>query len=124
MYGAKIQYAAVPNNSPPLNAAGILRVQAIVGTLLFYAWAVDNKLLISLNELGQQIDSSTKATNNAITQILDYVATYSYGVITFRSSDMVLSTHPNAAYLNVNKARSLAGAHIMLFEDVPFPSYN
>ena len=34
VYGAKIQYSAVPDDTPPLDAAGILRVQSIVGALL------------------------------------------------------------------------------------------
>ena len=37
---------------------------------------------------------------------------------------MVLSTHSGAAYLNVRKSRSRAGAHIMLSEDVTAPRYN
>ena len=37
---------------------------------------------------------------------------------------MVLSAHSDAAYLNVSKARSRAGAHIILSEDVPVPKYN
>ena len=55
---------------PPLNAAVILRVQSIVGALLY------NKLLVVLSELDQQKASATEATNDAINQILDYVATY------------------------------------------------
>ena len=124
VYGAKIQYASGPDDSPPLNATGILRVQTILGALLFYARAVDNKLLVALGELGQQQDSSTKATNDAITQIMDYVATYPADGITFRSSDMIMSAHSDVAYLNFSKARSLAGAHIMFYEDTPTPIYN
>ena len=37
---------------------------------------------------------------------------------------MVLAAHSDAAYLNFTKARSRAGAHIMLSEDVPSPAYN
>ena len=37
---------------------------------------------------------------------------------------MVLSAHSDAAYRNVIKARSRAGAHIMLSKDVPIPKYN
>ena len=124
MHGANIEYAAGPNNSPPLNAAGILRVQAIVGALLFYARDVDNKLLVELSELYQQQASATKATNDAIARILDYVATYSSDGITFRASNIVLSAHSNAAYLNISKYISRLGAHIMLSEDIPIPSYN
>ena len=37
---------------------------------------------------------------------------------------MVLSAHSDAAYLNVTKAQSRTGAHVMLSEDVPDPAYN
>ena len=109
---------------PPLDAAGILCVQSIVIALLYYARSVDNKLLVALSELGQQQATATKAINDAINQLLDYITTYPADGIIFRSSDMVLSSHSNAAYPNVRKARSRAGAHIMLSEDVPVPKYN
>ena len=104
--------------------AGILRVQSIVGPLIYYTRAVENKLLVAMSELGQQQSTATEATNNAINQLLDYVATYTADGITFLASDMVLSYHSDAAYLNVRKARSRAGAHIMLYEDVSVPKYN
>ena len=37
---------------------------------------------------------------------------------------MLLSAHSDAACLNVSKARSRAGTHIMLSEDVPVIKYN
>ena len=37
---------------------------------------------------------------------------------------MILASHADAAYLNVSKSRSHAGAHIMLSEDVPIPLHN
>ena len=37
---------------------------------------------------------------------------------------MILATHSDAAYLTVSRARSRAGAHIMLSEDTPVPSIN
>ena len=124
IYGAKIQYAAEADDSAPLDKAGILRVQSIVCALLFYGRAIDNKLLVALSKLGQQQASATEATNDEITQLLDYVATYPSDGITYRSSGMVLSAHSYAAYLNVTKARSRAGAHIMLSENIPAPTYN
>ena len=54
VYGAKVQYAEEPLFIPPLDAQGILYVQYIVGALLYYARAVDNRLLVVINELGQQ----------------------------------------------------------------------
>ena len=57
-------------------------------------------------------------------QLLDYLATYPNNDITYRASDMILDGHANAAYLNVSKASSRAGAYIMLSEDVPVPAHN
>ena len=37
---------------------------------------------------------------------------------------MILSAHSNSANLNVSRARSRAGAHIMLYENTPVPSLN
>ena len=37
---------------------------------------------------------------------------------------MILSAHSDAAYLNVPRARSCAGTHIMLSENTPVPSLN
>ena len=85
---------------------------------------MDNKLLIALSKLVQQQATATEATNNVITQLLNFVATYPADGITYRASNMVLSAHSNAAYLNGSKVRSRVGAHTMLSEDVPVPSYN
>ena len=67
VYGAKIKYAAGPDNTLSLDAAGILPVQSIVGELLYYARAVDNKLLVALSELGQQQVTAIEATNDTTT---------------------------------------------------------
>ena len=37
---------------------------------------------------------------------------------------MILADHSDVEYLNVTKARSRAGAHIMISEDIPVPTYN
>ena len=99
VYGAKIQCAMEPPYSPPLEAQGILCIQSIVGALLYYARAVTDKLLVSLNELGQQQASTAKDTNAALFQLLDYVVTYpNYGIL-YQASGMVLASNSDAAYL-------------------------
>ena len=124
IYGAKIQYATEPPFSPALNDQVIFRVQYLVSALLYYSRAVDNKLLVGLNELGQKQASATKDTDAALLQILDYIATYPNDGILFRASDMVLAGHSDSAYLNVRKALSRAGVYIMLSEDTPVPTSN
>eukprot|EP00804_Cyclotella_cryptica_P001438 CCRYP_003679-RA/>CCRYP_003679-RA protein AED:0.40 eAED:0.48 QI:0/0/0/1/0/0/2/0/357 len=124
VYGAKTQFSPDPDNSPLLSAEGIKHIQGIVGALLYYARAVDNKLLHALRDIGTKLASATCHTNDKINQLLDYCATYPNDGITYRSSDMILSAHSDAAYLNVSKSRSRAGAHIMCSENAPVPSHN
>ena len=77
-----MKYAAEDDDSPPLDADGILHVQYIVVTLLLYGQAVNNKVLVSFRELGQQKAADTQATHDSIMQLLDYVTTYpSDGII-------------------------------------------
>ncbi len=45
-------------------------------------------------------------------------------VLTHRKSEMVLAVHSDASYLNEEEARSRAGGHHFLLEDVPFPPNN
>ena len=124
VYGIKIQYATDTPFSPPLDNNGILRVQSIVGNLLYYARAVDNKLLVVLNKLGQKQASATKDTNAALLQLLDYVATYPIYSILYQASGMLLAGHSDAAYLNVSKSCSRAGVHIIISEETPVPTRN
>ena len=123
-YCAKAQYATEPKPSPPFPAAGIKRVQEIVGSFLYYARAVDKKLLVVLNEIGSQQAAATECTNHAITQLLDYVATYTKDGIIYRASYIILGAHTDAAYLHFVKARSRVGAHTMLTKKDPFPRHN
>ena len=53
-YGAKEQLAPEDDTSPPLDSQGTTRVQGIVSTLLYYAHAVDNKLIVGLSAIGAQ----------------------------------------------------------------------
>ena len=59
-----------------------------------------------------------------VRQFLDYCATQEPAVLTYRKSDMVLSIHSDASYLNEEQARSRVGGHHYMSEDVPFPPNN
>jgi hypothetical protein len=124
IYGAKEQLLPDNDTSPPLDAAGIKRIQGIVGSLLYYARAVDNKLLVALSTISSQQTAATQNTAAAVHQLLDYVATYPNDGITYRASSMVLAAHSDASYLTEPGSRSRAGAHIFLSEDDPVPRHN
>ena len=96
----------------------------MVGSLQYVARAVNNKLLVALSTIGTQYATATKNTNTAITQLLDYIATYPDDGILFRVSGMVLAAHADAVFLNETQARSRAGAHSFLTKDVATPPLN
>ena len=124
VYGSTKQFTVDTGTSAPLDAKGILRVKNIVGALLYYGCAVNNKLMVSLSAIGYQQESATMDTADAVGQLLDYVATYPHGGIIYRDSDMILAAHSDASYLNERLSRSRAGSHIFLSENDPLPTFN
>ena len=124
VYGAKQQFSQAADNAAKLDKDGITRVQRIVGALLYYARAVDNKLLVALSAIGSQQAAATETTATAIEQVLDYVATYPDDGLIFRASSMHLAAHSDAGFNNETKGRSRNGAHIFLSEDENSPRWN
>ena len=109
---------------PKLDKAGILRVQSIVGAALFYGHSVDNKILVAINTIGIQQVLATETTNDAVHQLLDYLATYPDDGILYRAIDMILAAHSDVGFHNESKGRSQAGARIFLSEDNLIPRWN
>jgi hypothetical protein len=100
------------------------RVQNIVRSILYYARAVDNKLLVALYAISAQQAKAMLHTEKLVKMLLNYIATYPNHGIVYRASDMVLCAHADAGYLNKTQSRSRAGAHIYLLEDNPTPRFN
>ena len=89
-----------------------------MAALQYLAIEVNNELLVALSTICIQQATATANTKTEITQLLDYVETYPDNGILFGASGMVLVAHANAGFLNETKARSRAGEHIFLTEDV------
>ena len=123
-YGTKAQLTPKADTSEPLDDHRKRQVQEIVGSLLYYARAVDNKLLVALSAIATRQACATLATEQAVHLLLDYVATYPSDGIVYRASDMVLCAHADAGFLNETNSRSRAGAHIYLSKNDPFPRFN
>ena len=100
------QYAQTPDNAPKLSPAETTKVQSIVGSLLYYARAIDNTLLPALNTIAASQAAPTTATMKKCKRILDYVATYPQVYIQYHASDMVLNIDSDAAYLVLPEAKS------------------
>jgi hypothetical protein len=109
MCGAATQLTALTDDSTLLNAAGVTRVQEIIGVLICYARAVDKTLLVASGTFAPAPKS--EATVTALVQLLNFCATHSDAVIRYHASDMVLHVHSDASYLSEAHARSCSGGY-------------
>jgi hypothetical protein len=113
-YGAKTQLTAPADTSEPLDATGLHRLQEIIGTLLYYARAIDSTMLVALGTLSSAQSKGTATTAQAVTHLLNYCATHPDAVVRYHASDMHLHIHSDASYLSESKARSRAGGIFFL----------
>jgi hypothetical protein len=114
IYGQRIQYANDDDESPPLDAKSITFVQQVLGTFLYYARAVDNTMLVAINDLGTQQSKGTYNTMRDVTWLLNYASTHPDATVRFTGSDMCLHIESDASYLCAPKARSrAAGFHYL-----------
>jgi hypothetical protein len=97
--GLQSKALAPIHETPKLNKTGIHFVQSCVGSLLYYARAVDATMLPPINEINGSQASPMQKTMNACTMLLDYAATYPLAIIRYHASDMALNTNTDAAYL-------------------------
>jgi hypothetical protein len=113
-FGTEAQKPLPPDDSPSLDAKGIKRVQQIVGSILYYARAVDMTVLMALSSIAVEQTKATERTMGRCLELLDYLATNSQAVIRFVASDMVMNIHSDASYLSETKARSRACGHFFM----------
>jgi hypothetical protein len=74
--------------------------------------------------LATQQATPTKNRMKKIKQFLDYASTNPDAVVTYHASNMVLAGHSDASYLSESNARSRAGGHFFMSNDVEFPPNN
>jgi hypothetical protein len=122
-YGAAEQIVET-DQSPLVGKEEQKHVQKVNGKFLWYGRAVDGTLLTPLSALAAQQAKPTTNTMKRVQQFLDFVATQEPAVLTYRRSGMVLAAHSDAGYLNESGARSRAGGHHFLSENVEHPPNN
>jgi Reverse transcriptase (RNA-dependent DNA polymerase) len=113
-YGAKTQLTAPIDSTKPLDKHELKYVQEVLGTLLYYARAVDCTMLPAIGTLASQQSNGTQATLQNVRQLLDYCATHPDATIPYSASDMVLNVESDASYLSERKARSRAAGFFHL----------
>ena len=106
IYGKNRQMATPEDMTIPLDSNGIKYVQKAVGSFLYYARAIDNTILPTLNEIALYQAKPTQHTLQKIQMLFDYLNTYPDAEIRFYASDMKLYVDSDAAYLVAPKAKS------------------
>jgi hypothetical protein len=81
IYGKQQQMAPLPDATAKLPPERIQRIQTIVGTLLYYARAVDSTQLVALGTIATQQANATIKTEKATAHLLDYCHTHSDAVL-------------------------------------------
>ena len=123
-YGAPVQYTEPTDESEPLNKAETKLLQEIIGTLLYYARAIDSTMLVALSSLASAQANGTQETAKACTKLLNYAATHPEATIRYKASDMILHIHSDASYLSKPKARSRVGGFFFLGTNTKEPPIN
>jgi hypothetical protein len=114
VYGSRKQQEAMVDETSPISPTRRKRIQQIVGTLLYYARAVDPTMLTALNKVASQQANPTIAVERAADRILHYAKKFPDAHIVYKPSDMVLLAHSDASFNSETKARSRAGGVFFL----------
>jgi hypothetical protein len=71
-----------------------------MGTLLYYARAVDPTLIMPINVLASEQSNATEVTADKVIKLLNYYNTHPETKIRYHASDMILHIHSDASYLS------------------------
>jgi hypothetical protein len=123
-YGANTQYVESQDEPPLLNKEDTKHVQAVMGTLLYYARAVDSTILTALSSLATEQAKPMQKTMEKVNQLLGYCASQEEAIITYNTRKMILVVHSHAGYCNEKKLHSQAGRHFSLSNKDNFPPNN
>jgi hypothetical protein len=110
----KAQAPLPPDESPHLDAKGIKRVQKIMGSISYYARAVNMTILMALSSIAVEQVKVTTRTMGCCFELLDYFATNSDAKFQFHGSDMVINIHLDASYLSKTMACSHACGYFFM----------
>jgi hypothetical protein len=113
-FGTEAQASLPHDSTPKLDAKGIKRVQKIMGSILYYARAVDMTVLMALSSIAVEQTKATEKTMARCTQLLDYLSGHADTKVRFHASDMILNIHSDASYLLEANARSRTCGHFFM----------
>jgi hypothetical protein len=108
----------VETTSPALSDKDVNKVQQLMGTLLYYARAVDPTLIIPINVLASEQSKATTYTADKVIKVLNYCNTHPETKIRYHASDMILYINSDASYLSKRESKSRAGGFFYMGNSV------
>jgi hypothetical protein len=122
-YGAKAQLTPEADSSELLDEHRKCRIQEIIGLLLYYARAVDNKLLVALSAIAARQSYATVATEQAVHLLLEALCT---GLVTWSCAPMQMQAFsmrptPAAARELTSSFRKMIRFHVSMVPYSPSP---
>ena len=112
------QYASPPDNTELLTPKETTTIQQIVGSLLYYARAIDSTILPALNTIAQSQAKPTLKTKADCATLLDYCATYPHTILRYHASDMILNIDSDTSYLCAPQACSRVAGYFQLNSNI------
>ncbi len=86
-YGSEAQWPLPIDTFPPLSDSKIKHIQWVIGSILYYARAMDLTVLMALSTIASKQAHNTKNIMQK-TKLLDYLATHLDATVQFHASDM------------------------------------
>jgi hypothetical protein len=75
-FGSDVHYLLPIDTPPPLLDANIKHIQGVIGSILYYARAIDLTVLMALSTIASKQAHGTEITMQKTKQLLDYLATH------------------------------------------------
>eukprot|EP00957_Ditylum_brightwellii_P055343 4194482-Ditylum_brightwellii.AAC.1 len=123
-YRQNVQYAPSPDTSDVLGKKDTSKIQAIVGTFLYYGRAIDGTILPTINEISLDKVKPTISTAKQSTMLMDYLATHPNVVLHFFAGNMQLHIDSDAAYFIINGAKSCTTGYFYCASNPHTLNYN
>ena len=106
-------------SAPKINSAYINCVQSINGIFPYYARKVDPTMLLDLNKISICQSAPTQDTIEEYNQVLDHASTHPNATIRYQSSNIILMTETDVAYLVLPESRSCIASALSIILWVP-----
>jgi hypothetical protein len=115
-YSSKAQQPFPLDTSPLLFKDDIKHIQHIIGSILYYARAVNLMVLVALSKIASKQAHGMQNTmlKTQQQQLLDYLMMHPNATVCFHTSGMILNIHLDVSYLSEANAHSRACGHFFM----------